>query len=129
MASYGSILGDIRSLLVGDPEDTSFDLDLMFAINTALNNLTDVGVGPKEGFQVTGDTQTWDSFLGNIENNDTNKRILLNRVKTYVELETRIIFDTPNSSYVLEALQKKADEAFVRANWTVDDQSGRPRED
>ena len=126
MEDTGSILSNIRSLLVGDETDKSFDLDLMFAINTALNNLTDVGVGPKTGFQVTSETQTWDNFLGPIT--DPNM-IRLNRVKTYVELETRLIFDPPTSSYVLEALQKKADEALVRANWLVDDQSGRPRED
>ena len=122
MQNEGSILNDIRSLLVGEEEDTSFDLDLIFAINTALNNLTDVGVGPKEGFEVTGPDETWADFIGE----DSKK---LNRVKLYVQLETRLVFDPPTSSYTLEALQKKADEALVRANWTVDDQSGKERED
>ena len=116
-----SILNTIRSILVGDEDDTSFDLELITCINVALNNLTDVGVGPKEGFEITGSTETWTEFLGD--------KIILNRAKKYVELETRLLFDPPTSSYVLEALQKKADEALVRANWTVDDQSGKERED
>jgi hypothetical protein len=116
-----SILNNIRSLLVGDEDDTSFDLDLVFTINTALNNLTDVGVGPAEGFQITGTNETWEDFIG-------KDKVILNRVKTYVELETRLIFDTPTNSNVLEMLKEKANEALVRANWAVDDQSGKKRE-
>jgi len=117
-----SILNYIRTVLVGDENDTSFDLELVSCINLALNNLTDVGIGPKEGFEIKGSSETWADFIGE------NKPIF-NRVKKYVELETRLLFDPPTSSYVLEALQKKADEALVRANWTVDDQSGKERED
>lgn len=122
MGSDDSILNNIRSLLIGDEEDTSFDLDLIFAINTALNNLTDVGVGPKEGFEVTGPQETWSDFLG-------ESHVKLNRVKAYVQMEARLVFDPPTNSYVMESMQKKADEALVRANWEVDDQSGRERED
>ena len=117
-----SILNTIRSILIGDEDDMSFDTELISCINLALNNLTDVGVGSKEGFEITGSLETWTDFLG-------ADKPILNRTKKYVELETRILFDPPTSSYVLEALQKKADEALVRANWTVDDQSGKERED
>ena len=117
-----SILVSIRSILVGNEDDDSFDNELISCINLALNNLTDVGIGPKEGFEITGATETWTEFLG-------ADKPILNRTKKYVELETRLLFDPPTSSYVLEALQKKADEALVRANWTVDDQSGKEREE
>lgn len=112
-----SILKTIRTLLVGDADDITFDLDLIVCINTAFNNLTDVGVGPKEGFEITGLKEKWSDFTGNAA--------IFNRVKTYIQLETRLIFDPPSSAYVLESMQKKADEALWRLNNTVDDQSGK----
>lgn len=115
-----SILNTIRTLLVGDEDDTSFDDELIVDINAALNNLTDVGVGPEEGFIITGSTEAWEDFI------EDHK--LLERVKNYVKLETRLLFDPPTASYVLESMQKKADEALWRINVTVDTQGGKKKE-
>ena len=115
-----SILRAIRELLVGNSEDTSFDMDLIFAINAALSNLTQIGVGPKEGFRITGEDETWDDLLAD--------EILLEQVKEYVQLRVRIIFDPPSSSAVVDAYNKEIAEREWRINITVDDQTGRGKE-
>ena len=114
---YDSILESIRSILVGNDGDTSFDADLIFAINAALSNLVQIGVGPQTGFRITGNEETWQDFLGDDPR--------LEQVKEYVQLRTRIIFDPPNSSAVLEAYNKEIAEREWRINITVDDQTGR----
>lgn len=116
-----SILKTLRGLLVGNIEDTSFDMDLIFAINAALSNLTQIGVGPKEGFRITGEDETWEDFLAD--------EILLEQVKEYVQLRTRLIFDPPSSSAVMEAYAKEIAEREWRINITVDDQTGNKAED
>lgn len=116
-----SILITIRGLLVGNAEDTSFDTDLIFAINAALSNLTQMGVGPEGGFRITGEDEDWDDLL--------EDSILLEQVKEYVQLRTRIIFDPPTSSAVMEAYNKEIAEREWRINITVDDQTGKKSEE
>lgn len=115
-----SILRTIRALLVGNSEDTSFDTDLIFAINAAISNLTQIGVGSPNGFRVTGELEKWDDLLGD--------EVLLEQVKEYVQLRTRIIFDPPTSSAVMEAYNKEIAEREWRINITVDDQTGHHKE-
>lgn len=103
-----SILKSIKKSL-GLAEDYDvFDVDIVMAINSAFMVLFQIGVGPKTGFAITGDSQTWSDFLG-VENQ-------LEAVKTYVYLKTRIIFDPPQSSFVLESLNKMAAEYEWRLN-------------
>lgn len=116
-----SILKSIRSLLVGNEEDTSFDTDLIFAVNAAFSNLVQMGVGSTEGFRITGEDETWDDILGD--------SVLLEQVKEYVQLRTRIIFDPPTSSSVIEAYNKEITEREWRINITVDDQTGKSKEE
>ena len=103
-----SILKSIKKSL-GLAEDYDvFDVDIVMAINSAFMVLFQIGVGPKNGFAITGDSQTWSDFFG-AENQ-------LEAVKTYVYLKTRIIFDPPQSSFVLESLNKMAAEYEWRLN-------------
>lgn len=112
-----SILDNIRQILVGDKEDLSFDLDLIFFVNSAFNTLTQLGVGPAEGFKIESGEETWSDF--------TEDNVLLEKVKPYIILKTRTLFDPPTSSFVLEAYNKEIAEMEWRINVTVDDQSGR----
>lgn len=111
-----SILLSIRKLLVGNEDDSSFDLDLIFAINAAISNLIQMGVGPSEGFKITGEDEEWEDLIG--------EEVLLEQVKEYIQLRTRMIFDPPSSSAVMEAYNKEIAEREWRINITVDDQSG-----
>jgi hypothetical protein len=99
MAMLTSILQTTR-VLVGVTKDvTHFDDQLLPHINTALMNLSQLGVGPATGYRITGDTETWEDYLGTEFTN-------LESVKNYIALYTRLVFDPPTSSYVVEVLQR-----------------------
>ena len=58
-----SILTSIKQML-GIPEEYDhFDPDLIMHINSVLSILTQIGVGPSEGFQIEDDLATWEDFL------------------------------------------------------------------
>lgn len=102
-----SILKSIKKLLnVAEFED-HFDDELIMYINSALMVVWQIGIGQK-GFKITGETETWGDLLGN----DTH----LELVKTYVALKVRIAFDPPQSSFVLESVNKLIAEYEYRLN-------------
>lgn len=49
-----SIFESIKALLGPDSSYDVFDTDIMIHINTTLSVLTQLGVGPSEGFMITG---------------------------------------------------------------------------
>lgn len=104
-----SILKSTKKLLgIGD-DDLSFDLDIITHINSAFSTLTDLGVGPVDGFVIEDGTMEWESYL-------PDDPIKLSKAKTCVFLETRLLFDPPTSSYLLDAVQKQLQEAQWRLN-------------
>ena len=107
-----SILMTIRKLVCGNPYADHFDTDLLVHINACFSILNQLGVGPKNGFVVTDETQSWSSY-------SDNDRIL-NMVKTYVTLKVKKIFDPPLTSSVLEAMDKEIKELEWRLNVAVD---------
>lgn len=104
-----SILNSIKKLLGGmtnvkDSEGNYFfDDDLIIHINSVLNILTQLGVGPSDGYYITDENDTWEDFIGN----DSN---LIQMVKTYVYLRVRQIFDPPSSSSVEKASKEVMNE-------------------
>lgn len=107
-----SILMTIRKLVCGDPYADHFDTDLLIHINSCFSILTQLGVGPADGFVVTDETQSWSSYTSD------NKE--LNMVRTYVPLKVKSIFDPPLTSSVLEAMNKLIAELEWRLNVAVD---------
>lgn len=103
-----SILGSIRKLLGMDDSYKAFDTDLILHINTVFSNLTQMGVGPEDGFEITGDTETWDSYT------PRNPNARIGQIKTYVYFKVRIAFDPPASSVLMESLNNLAKELEVR---------------
>ena len=94
------------------PLDTDeFEVDVIQGINTALNVLTQLGVGPKTGFAIEGADETWTDFLG------YDSR--LSMAKEYVYCKTRLVFDTPTGA-ANEALKDRAAELEFRLNVQVD---------
>lgn len=97
-----SILTSIKKLL-GIAEDyTQFDQDVIMHINTILMTLTQLGVGPEEGFVIEDETETWEEFIGE----DMN----ISAVKSYVHLKVRLLFDPPLSSALIESIERQAKE-------------------
>lgn len=105
---YDSILLSVKKWC-GLPEDyLPFEDDVITCINTELNILNQVGVGVV-GFQVSDSTSKWSDFLGEDESK-------FGMAKQYVKIKTRLIFDPPANSFVLDALKKQADELIWRSN-------------
>ena len=107
-----SILTSIKKLL-GVAEDYSeFDEDIMTHINSVFLNLTQLGVGPEEGFMIEDNTAEWEDFI--------NGSVQLQAVKTYVYLKVKLLFDPPLSSSVTESINRMIAELEWRLNAAVD---------
>ena len=107
-----SILTSIKKLLGIDEEYTQFDNDIIMHINSVFLNLTQLGVGPAEGFLIEDDTATWEDFIG-----DSNQ---LQAVKSYMYLKVKLLFDPPLSSSVIESMNRMIAELEWRLNVAVD---------
>lgn len=90
-----SILTSIKKLLGIAEEYVHFDADIIMHINSVFLILTQIGVGPSEGFSITGDNETWDEFIPEGQT--------LEAVKSYVYLKVKLLFDPNLSSAVLES--------------------------
>ena len=107
-----SILTSIKKML-GIAEDyTEFDEDIITHINSVFLNLTQLGVGPEEGFMIEDDTATWEDFI--------DDSIQLQAVKTYMYLKVKLLFDPPLSSSVTESFTRMIAELEWRLNVAVD---------
>ena len=98
----GSILQEIKKLLGISPDEECYSLDIIIHINSAFSTLTQLGVGPKEGFEIKGDNEVWGDFVTDITQ--------LNFIKNYIYLKTRMLFDPPSTSFVLEAMKNQISE-------------------
>lgn len=107
-----SILTSIKKVLGIYEEDTSFDVDIIMHINTVFMILRQMGIGPSNGFSITGRYEVWNDYLSDIS--------LLESVKTYVALKVRLIFDPPASSTMVEAINRTITELEWRLNVQVD---------
>lgn len=108
-----SILQSIKKLLGLDENYDAFDDDVMMHINSVLMILTQLGVGPKNGFSITGEEETWGDYLGE----DISK---LSAVKTYVYLKVKTMFDPTSSSVVNEATKEMLRELEWRLNSEIE---------
>lgn len=105
-----SILTSIKKLLGIAAECTDFDADLIIHINSVLAILTQIGVGPPEGFTIEDDTVDWEDYIPDSPN--------LSDVKTYIYLKVKTIFDPPLGSVVMEAQKQIIKELEWRLNVT-----------
>lgn len=101
-----SILNSVKKILNLPSDYDAFDLDVIMAINTAIANLTQIGVGPAEGFEIEDDTAQWVSLLGDDPR--------LNGAKNYIGLYVRLIFDPPANSFGIAAVEKQLQEMLWR---------------
>lgn len=100
-----SILSSIKTKVLGDADDESFDEELVDAINLAFAKLTQLGIGPREGFYIEDAQSDWNEYLSLVGN-----MTMAQAIKTYVTYQVRLIFDPPTSSFLLESLKKQSEE-------------------
>ena len=107
-----SILTSIKKMLGVAEDYTEFDEDIITHINSVFLNLTQLGVGPEEGFMIEDNTAVWEDFIVD--------SIRLQAVKTYMYLKVKLLFDPPLSSSVTESFTRMIAELEWRLNVAVD---------
>lgn len=102
------ILNDTKKVLGLVPDYEVFDTDILMHINSVFFTLGQLGFGPVEGFMIEDDTTEWVDYIGS----DLN----LNAIKTYVYLRVRMLFDPPQTSYLINAMNEQIREHEWRLN-------------
>src|SRR5574344_1708611 len=105
-----SILDSVKAMHGIESADTSFDKELIMHINGALMVMTELGVGPLAGYSITSNDQTWTEFL--------QGRTDLDLVFNDVYLRVKLIFDPPQNSFLVTAIERQIKEC----DWRIDDE-------
>ena len=100
-----SILNSVKKNL-GLVEYDFFDQDLILHINTVFSDLSQIGVGPEEGFSIQDATATWQNYIA-----DDKK---LQNVKSYMFLRVKLLFDPPSSATILASYERQINELAYR---------------
>ena len=109
-----SILSSVKKQLGAEIDYEHFDPEIILNINAAFATLNQLGVGPKNGFSITGEDEIWTDYIADNDN-------VLNLVKPYVYLKVKCIFDPPQVSYVLDAYQQMIEEYEWRLKTICDE--------
>ena len=107
ISNNDSILTTVKKLIGLDEEYDAFDQDILIFINSILFELEQIGLKPKEGFALSDKTAVWLDY--------TDDERVLNALKPYIYLKTKLIFDPPTSSSVADSINKVAD----RFEWRI----------
>lgn len=113
MGVTDSILNSVKQLLGYEAEYTEFDPNIVMNINSAIFTLRQIGVGPENGFEITGPDETYADFLG-----EGSKET--SAVKMYLYYKTKLGFDTPQNSYLIQQIKDEIKELEWRLNAQVD---------
>lgn len=103
-----SILISTKKILGITESYTAFDLDVLTHINAAFSVLSQLGVGPVDGFMIEDENSKWDDFVIPLNQ--------MSMVKTYIFLKVRLLFDPPTTSFLIEATNKQIEEYEWRLN-------------
>ena len=95
------ILASIKKQL-GVNDSVQFDSQIVMVINTAISALTQIGIGPAEGFLLTDEDANWTDFIGEGPS--------FISAQSYIYCKSKILFDPPANQTLLNALQRQADE-------------------
>ena len=107
-----SILVSIKKLLGISEDYDYFDQDIVMHIDAAFMVLTQLGIGPSEGFLITDDTDTWSDFIDDSTN--------LGSIQSYVYMKVKLMFDPPQNSFTVDSMTKLVNELEWRLNVAAD---------
>ncbi|WP_242622704.1 phage head-tail connector protein [Lachnoclostridium sp. Marseille-P6806] len=96
-----SILDSVKLNLGILPEYTAFDQQLLMSINTAFSVLHQLGIGPKDGYEINDNSTTWAKLI---------PKPRLNMIRSYVFLKVKLLFDPPTTSFLLDAYKQQLQE-------------------
>lgn len=103
-----SILDSIKKLIGIEDTETYFDSDIVTGVNSAFSSLNQIGIGPDDGFSISDSTKVWNDYLTDVRT--------LELVKSYVHLKTKLLFDPPSSSSIVDIINKEISEFEWRLN-------------
>lgn len=115
-----SILSTIKKLLGVTDDYDYFDQDLLIHINSALMSLSQIGVRPSQDFYTLDKDTTWSEYLGY----DYQENIDFGSIKSYIYLKVKLLFDPPQNSFTIEAINKMITEMEWRINIVSENQNG-----
>jgi len=104
-----SILKSTKKMLGVDESYTVFDLEIATHINAALSEVNQIGVGDGMPISDGGDDKWSEKFAG-------VPVLRLNMVKTIVFLKTKLAFDPPGTSYLIDNIKDQIDQQMWRLN-------------
>lgn len=93
-----SILLSVKKMIGPAAEQEHYDPDIINHINSVFMDLTQMGVGPSDGFIIEDDTTVWTDFVSDIKK--------MAAVKSYMYLRVKLLFDPPASPTILEAMNR-----------------------
>lgn len=103
MSNTDSILDTIKIKIGINPDyDDAFDVHIITNINTTFERLKYLGIGPDNGFRITGSTETWDMYLTNDE--------FIDSVIDYISMKVKMLFAPPETSFGIEAIKEQLSE-------------------
>ena len=107
-----SILNDIKKYIGIDTTYTVFDDVLVSHINTIIFILRQLGIGPTNGFTVTGPDETWEEYIPGFAK--------IPAVRTYIQIRVKMLFENLTNSALIESLNQSMNELAWRLNVEVD---------
>lgn len=107
-----SILTSIKKLLGIAEEYEHFDPDLIMHINSVFSILTQLGVGPSEGFSIEDKNAVWSDFI--------SEKSKIECVKSYIHHKVKLLFDPPLGSAVIDSMERTIKELEWRLMVAVD---------
>lgn len=102
-----SILNSVKDHVGLSSDYSPFDSEIIDDINVALATLTQLGVGDRDGYEISSSVELWEEFI-------PNDKKLLSLCKTFVEKKTKLLFDPPTNSVHLNALNETINETSWR---------------
>lgn len=101
-----SILKTVKKVVNIHPDDSSFDTDILLAVNSAFSALSEIGfpsIFSVEGLlPIEDDKPEWSQLGLDPEP--------LGLVKTYIGLKTRMSFDPPGTSFLIKVVEDQIKE-------------------
>jgi len=91
-----NILGSIKTLLGINVDCTEFDNELLIHINSVFSTLIQIGATIEVSDEVVTKESLWEDFISTQEK--------INLCKVFVYLKVRLVFDPPQTSFVIEAI-------------------------
>lgn len=108
------VLTDIKKMLGIEESVNEFDTDIQSDINAAFFTLYQLGLGLNNPVSINQAT-TWDEI-----ETTAPKEV----VRDYIYYKVKMVFDTPNSSSVAEAIKDRISELEFRLNIYLDNGGG-----